>query len=42
LLALTLCRLRGILALNAGKCFEEGLLRKLAQRQPGDWTLRRR
>jgi molecular chaperone HtpG len=36
-----LCRLRGILALNAGKCFEEGLLRKLAQRQPGEWTLRR-
>jgi len=36
-----LCRRRGILALNAGKCFEEGLLRKLAQRQPGEWTLRR-
>lgn len=36
-----LCRLRGILALNAGKCFEAGLLRKLAQRQPGEWTLRR-
>jgi hypothetical protein len=36
-----LCRLRGILAFNAGKCFEEGLLRKLVQRQPGDWTLRR-
>jgi len=36
-----LCRLRGILALNAGKCFEEGLLRKLVQRQPGEWTLRR-
>ena len=36
-----LCRLRGILALNAGKCFEEGLLRKLAQRQPGEWTVRR-
>lgn len=36
-----LCRLRGILALNAGKSFEEGLLRKLVQRQPGEWTLRR-
>ena len=36
-----LCRVRGILALNAGKCFEEGLLRKLEQRQPGEWTLRR-
>ena len=36
-----LCRVRGIIALNAGKCFEEGLLRKLLQRQPGEWTLRR-
>ena len=34
-------RTRGILALNAGKYFEEGLLRKLLQRQPGAWTLRR-
>jgi HSP90 family molecular chaperone len=36
-----ICRMRGTLALNAGKCFEESLLKKLVDRQPGVWTLRR-
>jgi len=36
-----LCRVRQIIALNAGFFFEESLLKKLVDRQPGRWVLRR-
>ncbi|HPA20405.1 MAG TPA: ATP-binding protein [Verrucomicrobiae bacterium] len=36
-----ICRMRNLIAISAGKCFEEELLHRLVARHPAEWTLRK-